>query len=69
MFGRVIFAMILVVAAALLGSFSLVERLCAPASIAAAPASAAQAPMGLAVEAPAREDPQHESSGYREALL
>jgi len=69
MFGRVIFAMILVVAAALLGSFSLLERLSAPASVAAAPTRAAQAPIGLALEAPAPEQAQRESSGYREALL
>ncbi len=49
MFGRVIFAVILGVAAALVGSFSLLERLSAPPSV-AAPAPVAQAPAGLAVE-------------------
>ena len=68
MFGRVIFAVILGVAAALLGSFSLLERLSAPASV-AAPAPVAQAPAGLAVEGGPSEPPQRESSGYREALL
>jgi aspartyl protease family protein len=68
MFGRVIFAVILGVAAALLGSFSLLERLSAPASV-AAPAPVAQAPAGSAVEGGPSEPPQRESSGYREALL
>ena len=43
MFGRVIFVATLGVAAALLGSFSLLERLPAPAPVAAAPAPAAVA--------------------------
>ena len=41
MFGRVVFVATLGVAAALLGSFSLLERLPAPAPVAAAPAPAA----------------------------
>ncbi len=69
MFGRVIFAVILGVAAALLGSFWLLERLSAPASVAAAPAPAAQAPADLATERAPSEPPKRESSGYREALL
>jgi aspartyl protease family protein len=69
MFGRVIFAVILGVAAALLGSFSLLERLSAPASVIAGPDPAAQAPAGLAAEGGPSEPPRHESSGYREALL
>ena len=44
MFGRVVFVATLGVAAALLGSFSLLERLPAPAPVAAAPAPAAVAP-------------------------
>ena len=43
MFGRVVFVATLGVAAALLGSFSLLERLPAPAPVAAAPAPAAVA--------------------------
>jgi aspartyl protease family protein len=69
MFGRVIFAVILGVAAALLGSFSLLERLSAPASVAAAPAQVAQAPAGLVPDAGPPDPPQRQSSGYREALL
>ena len=42
MFGRVIFVVILGVAAALLGSFFLLDRLSAPAPVAAAPAPAAR---------------------------
>ena len=68
MFGRVIFAVILGFAGALVGSFSLLERLSAPASV-AAPVPVAQAPAGLAVEGGPSEPPQRESSGYREALL
>jgi hypothetical protein len=41
MFGRVVFVATLCVTAALLGSFSLLERLPAPAPVAAAPAPAA----------------------------
>ena len=65
MFGRVIFAVILGVAAALLGSFSLLERLSAPASVVAATAPAAQD----VADARAPESPQRQSSGNREALL
>jgi aspartyl protease family protein len=67
MFGRVIFVLILGVAAALLGSFSLLDRLSAPAPVAAA-APAAEAAVGAAdAPSPALSEPQ--SSGYREALL
>ncbi|HZZ25174.1 MAG TPA: retroviral-like aspartic protease family protein [Roseiarcus sp.] len=69
MFGRVIFAVILGVAAALLGSFSLLERLSAPAPVVAAPAPAAMDPAGFVADAPAPKSPQRQSSGYREALL
>jgi aspartyl protease family protein len=69
MFGRVIFAVILGVAAALLGSFSLLERLSAPTSVAAAPAPAAQTPAGWVADAGPPDPPQRQSSGYREALL
>jgi aspartyl protease family protein len=69
MFGRVIFAVILGVAAALLGSFSLLERLSAPVSVVAAPVSVAQAPTSLTAEGGPSEPPRRESSGYREALL
>ena len=69
MFGRVIFAVILGVAAALVGSFSLLARLSAPASVVAAPAPAAPAPAGLAAESGPSERPKRELSGYREALL
>ena len=69
MFGRVIFAVILGVAAALLGSFSLLERLSAPASVIAGPDPVVQAPPGLAAEGGPSEPPRRESSGYREALL
>ena len=69
MFGRVIFAVILGVAAALLGSFSLLERLSAPASVVAGPDPVVQAPPGLAAEGGPSEPPRRESSGYREALL
>jgi aspartyl protease family protein len=69
MFGRVIVVVILGVAVALLGSFSLLERLSAPAPVAAAPASAAKPPAGLAAEGSPPEQPERQSSGYREALL
>jgi aspartyl protease family protein len=69
MFGRVIVVVILGVAAALLSSFSLLERLSAPAPVVAAPAPAAQNPAGFVAEAPAPEQPERQSSGYREALL
>ena len=64
MFGRAIFIATLGVAAALLGSFSLLERLPAPASVAAAPAPAA-----VSADAPSPEPPARETSGYRETLL
>ena len=69
MFGRVIFVTTLGVAAALLGSFSLLERLPAPAPVVAAPAPGAVASAGVAADAPSPEPPVRESSGYREALL
>ena len=69
MFGRVIVVVILGVAAALLVSFSLLERLSAPPSVAAAPAPTAQASAGLVADGSPPEPPQRESSGYREALL
>jgi aspartyl protease family protein len=68
MLGRVIFVLILGVAAALLGSFSLLDRLSPPAPVSAAPASVAEAPAEAAGAAsPAPPEPQ--SSGYREAAL
>ena len=68
MFGRVIFAVILGVAAALAGSFSLLERLSAPAPVAAAPAPVAEA-LGGAANAASPEPTERQSSGYREAML
>jgi aspartyl protease family protein len=62
MFGRVIVLAAVVVALALMGSSFLLNRL-------PAPAPAAGAPGGVAVEAPSPELPQRQSSGYREALL
>jgi aspartyl protease family protein len=78
MFGRVIVVVILGVAAALLGSFSLLQRLPAPAPVAAAPAPVAAAPTPVAATptpAAAVADPsspaptERQSSGYREASL
>jgi aspartyl protease family protein len=69
MLGRVIFVVILGVAAALVGSFSLLERLSAPAPVVAAPAPAAQDPAGFVAEGSSQEPPERQSSGYREALL
>jgi aspartyl protease family protein len=69
MFGRVIFVLILGVAAALVGSFSLLERLPAPAPVVAGSAPADAAPAGFAAEAPSPAPPERQSSGYREALL
>jgi len=69
MFGRVIFAATLSVAAALLGSFSLLEQLPAPAPVVAAPAPAAVASASVVADAPSPEPPERQSSGYREALL
>jgi aspartyl protease family protein len=68
MFARVVFVVILVVAAALLGSFSLLDRLSAPASVAAAPAPSAEA-TGGAANAPSPKPPEPQRSGYREASL
>jgi aspartyl protease family protein len=65
MFGRVIVVVMLAVAAALLGSFSLLDRL-SPAPVVAA--SAPAAPVAKA-PAPQPEPPQRQSTGYREALL
>jgi aspartyl protease family protein len=65
MFGRVIFVLILGVAAALLGSFSLLDRLPAAAPVAASPAQVVEAP----ADAPSPEPSQRQPSGYREALL
>jgi len=62
MFGRVILVATLCVAAALLGSLSLLARLSAPAPVAAAPA-------GVAAGASSPKPPERQSSGYREALL
>jgi aspartyl protease family protein len=69
MFGRMIGVVILGAAAALLGSFSLLERLSAPAPVVAAPAPAAQDPAGFVAEGSSPEPPERQSSGYREALL
>ena len=66
MFGRVIFVLILAVAAALLASFSLLDRLPAPAPVSAAPASVAEAP-AEAADAASPAPPEPQSSGYREA--
>jgi aspartyl protease family protein len=63
MFGRVILVVIVGVAAAMLGAFSLLERL--PAR---APAALAPAPAAVAADAPTPE-PERQSSGYREAFL
>ena len=74
MLGRVIVGAMLVVAAALLGSFSLLDRLSPSAPVVAASAPAAA--VSSAAEAPAPEPPtpepepsQRQSSGYRQALL
>jgi len=64
MLGRVVFVVILGVAAAVAGSFFFLDRLPAPT-----PASAARVPAGLAVDAPLPETPERQASGYREALL
>ena len=63
MFGRIIFVATLGVVAALLGSFFLLDRLSAPALVAAAPAPAA-----VAADPPS-PPPEARSSGYREAML
>jgi aspartyl protease family protein len=62
MFGRAVLVAAFSVALALIGSFSLLERLPAPAPVAAAP-------VGVAADAPSPEPAAPESSGYREALL
>jgi aspartyl protease family protein len=64
MLGRVIFLAAICVALALVGSSFLLNRLPAPA-----PAAAAGATGAVAAEAASPEPFQHESSGYREALL
>lgn len=64
MFGRVIFVVILGIAAALLGSFSMLEELSAPA-----PASAARGPVEVSADAPSPSPPERQSSGYRQVLL
>jgi aspartyl protease family protein len=63
MLGRAVLVAAFSVALALIGSFSLLERLPAPAPVAAAPGVAAD------VNAPSPEPAAPESSGYREALL
>ena len=68
MFGRVIFVLILAVAAALVASFFLLDRLPAPAPVSAAPASVAEAP-AEAADAASPAPPEPQSSGYREAAL
>jgi aspartyl protease family protein len=66
MFGRVVFVATLCVTAALLGSFSLLERLPAPAPVAAAPAPAAvPSPSDNA----AAEDAGRRVFSYRETAL
>ncbi len=69
MFGRVIFVLILGVAAALLGSFSLLDRLSAPAAVVAASAPAAEAPAGAVAETRSLAPAESPSPGYREAVL
>ena len=67
MFGRVVFVATLCVTAALLGSFSLLERLPAPAPVAAAPAPAAVLP--TSVNAVAEGDARRRVYSYRETAL
>jgi aspartyl protease family protein len=62
MLGRAMVVAAFSVALALIGSFSLLERLPAPAPVAASPA-------GVAADAPSPEPAAPESPGYREALL
>jgi len=64
MFGHVIFVVILGVAAALLGSFFLLDRFPAPALVAAATAQPA-----VAADPPSHAPREAQSSGYREVLL
>ena len=66
MLGRVIFFTAVGVALALLGPSFLLDRLSAPAPVAAASAPAAQSP---AAAGPPPDPPKRQSSGYREALL
>jgi clan AA aspartic protease (TIGR02281 family) len=66
MFGRVVFVATLCVTAALLGSFSLLERLPAPAPVAAAPAPAAVLPPS---DSSAAEDTGRRVFSYRETAL
>ena len=66
MLGRVIFVVTLGVVAALLGSFSLLDRLSARAPVAAEPAPAAVA---AAPAPPAPAPAEAQPSGYREAAL
>ena len=66
MFGRVVFVATLCVTAALLGSFSLLERLPAPAPLAAAPAPAAVLPPS---DSSATEDTGRRVFSYRETAL
>lgn len=68
MLGRVVFVLILGIAAALAGSFSLLDRLSAPAPSVAAPAPVAEAAAG-ATDAPSPKPPERQMSGYREAML
>ena len=67
MFGRVVFVATLAVAAALLGSFSLLERLPAPAPVAAAPAPAAVA--SASKNAAAEQHAVRQVFSYREIAL
>ena len=64
MLGRVIFVATLGVVAALLGSFSLLDRLSARA-----PAAAEPAPAAAAADPPSPAPPEPQASGYREAAL
>lgn len=66
MFGRVIFVATLGVAAALLGSFSLLERLPERAPVAAAPPAAVAS---ASDDAAAKEDAARQESSYRETAL
>jgi aspartyl protease family protein len=67
MFGRVIFVATLGVAAALLGSFSLLARLPMPAPVAAAPPPAVAAP--ASGNAAPEEDAARPAASYRETAL
>jgi aspartyl protease family protein len=67
MFARVVFVATLGVAAALLGSFSLLERLPAPAPVAAAPAPAVVP--SASVNAAAEEGADRRVFSYRETAL